>query len=135
MTSQAFDDNGNEIFFITANVICPTEFYTEAAAISSNYMKTVEKVIDWQQELMLPTKLNSLGVGLPTHHLCSRSCYTNEAKGMADEISSHSAQHAWCHTDSIYPENSSAEIILTRFCVVICSLEQLLEITGLKQIG
>lgn len=156
MSNQAFDDNGNEIFLITANIVVPTNHHKDAAVLASEYMRDVEQVTDWQPEKMMPTKLSSNGKTI-SHHICSRVVYTNQIAMMANAIKEHSKKHKWCAqycyeldeeklmgVENVFDnkekkvEKEQKELlkeILNSFCVVCCPLEHFLEFTGLERIG
>ena len=127
MKTHAYDDDGNEIFIVTVIIISPMKYINEAVSASSKYMKNIENVIDWQPEQMLPTALSFTGENPPTHRICCRRIYDNQIPMMVAAR----CDVDWCADREYTLEDD----VINHFCVIRCSVEQLLQKTGLKKIG
>lgn len=124
----AFDDQGNRIFPVMINTICPIEHAEEATKIASDHFKNIEK-IDIKDEIMFATKLAPIGETEPTHLFCSRFGYTNQ---LNLEVETFKRQNlSWC-SEKEYSVEDNPEEIKSLFCCVTGKRKKVLEHLGLE---
>lgn len=116
---QAHDDEGNEIFQVMINTICPIEHAAEARQIAYIHMTTVENAVSDSVDQMLTTILGPVDSPEITHIFCARLGYTNQVKmEIATAKRLREEQNLnWCG-DKEYTTADSAEEIRSKFCCV-----------------
>lgn len=120
---QAHDDNGNEIFIVMINTICPVEYATEAKQIAFTHMTTVESAISDSVDQMLNVNLGPIDSSEITHIFCARLGYTNQVTMEVDTLQSQGL--AWCG-DREYTIADSADEIRSKFCCVTGDTDEIL---------
>lgn len=120
MTQRAFDNDGNEVFPVTLNAICPLEFAAQARESVLQYLKDVELagvglVVDLTVDKMLNVSLGPIGSPEITHVFCSRVAHTNQVASSLSYIRELSLP--WCGDREFTTEDDPDEI-KARYCVV-----------------
>jgi len=123
------DDDGNEIFLVTVNVINPAEHIDAARQIASEYQRTVARVKDWQPEKCQVIKLSPTGQLPATHYLCSMQVNTFEVKQMEKWIKG-DGKTDW----RAKKERQLTDNLLDAFLVCVASREDFLTTAGLQVI-
>lgn len=120
------DIEGNLLWKTTTCIITPAIHVLIARQIASEYMRTVECVDDHQFYNMLTTPIGEI---VPSHYVCEREVLNSEADAMVSWIASQ--DHSWC-SDRYYTFDDD---YLNTFCVIECTLDELLEDSGKVRIG
>lgn len=127
---QVFDENGQELTYLTVNTICPVEYKDEARMIAFKFLTEVVGTED-TLESMLTTKLGPIG-GPVTHIFCSIQNFQKHVDMEVDYITTQG--RPWCATKE-YSVNDDIEEMKSKFCCIVGDASVLLARLGLEIIN
>ncbi len=111
--SQAFDENGNEVFPTTVHTICPIEYAATARQIALDFINSQHG--EETLENMLNIELREIGGESVTHILCSRNDYTHGRDKQLAWLNNEN--HSWICADN-HDGSLEANHVKTKFCTI-----------------
>ena len=124
---KAYDDNGNEVFPIIINTICPIEYAEQSKQISADFIVSIFGEADVNQ--MLPELLKPIEGNEATHVFCSRNGLTHELQFQLDWLNNQNKN--WISNQV----ETDKEVILSKFCTTTGDKQTLLNFLGLEEIN
>lgn len=126
---QAHDKDGNEIFPVIINTICPVQYADQAKKIAYNHLANVEKTKNIDAIILFDENLAPIGSTEITHIFCSRFGYTNqlnmEVQGMIDLNLDWAAKR-------LYTIQDDPNEIKSLFCCIEGNKNELINYLGLQ---
>lgn len=125
---HAFDENGQELTYLTVNTICPVQYKDEARMIAYKFLTEVVGTED-TLESMLTTLLGQEG-GPVTHIFCSIQNFQKHVDMEVDYIKIQDKD--WCATKE-YSVEDNVDELKSLFCCVVGDVNVLLARLGLER--
>jgi len=129
-TYQAFDDDGNEVFLININSLCPIEYLEEAKKIAYYYFIEVEKC-PAKLEQMFTKFLKPIGEVEISHCWCPREGYTNQ---LNMQIQRMKEQNLHWVGDREYKISDNKEELLNKFVCISSPVDEILRELNLEEV-
>lgn len=129
--NQAYDSNGNEVYPVRINTICPIAYAALAKQIAVDYMHSTGATDDQLLD-MLPDNLAPIGTGIPTHVFCGRSSYTHDLQNQLDYLAAQN--QIWICSDNHTIDDFTSTHIKSYFCTIEGDTAALLDFLGLEVI-
>ena len=129
----ALDDDGSPMSYYTMNTISPIEYADEARAISLFHLQQIDCTGENDVSTMLPTRLYDSDGNL-THIMCSRPGYDNTVRNQMATMTAESLNGKDWVSDTYFflADSPNADIIKSKFCLVLGDYEEFLEYLSLE---
>lgn len=121
--------NGQEVFPVTINTICPIAHADQARELCVAHMEQMEEAKGVTLQNVLGINLGPIGVDEVTHIFCSRPGYTYQVDLALESFSKESLPWGGSRAYSFLSDPSE---IKNLFCIVLGDTEKLLKWLGLE---
>lgn len=127
---QAHDMDGNEVFPVIINTICPVQYSVIGKQVSADYFINIEKSFEnVTTDKMLNDNLGPIGSDQITHIFCSRFGYTHQAAMEVQQLIDLGESFMG---KKEYTLDDDPDEIKSLFCCIIGDKDELLSYLGLE---
>ncbi len=125
------DENGNEVFPVIINTICPIKYIGFDKIIALEFM-LANAATDSTLESMMNLRLRPIDSdGEATHTFCTRSGFTHELNRQFEYLEKRSEE--WVSGEK-FDFNSDPEVIKNNFSTIAGDKDEVLSFLGLEEI-